>query len=426
MRFLEKAAITIGMLAMTPAIWAADAAPKIDSGDTAWMLISMALVLLMTMPGIALFYAGMSRKKNMLSILMQTSYIACALSILWYAVGYSLAFGEGNAFIGDLSFAFFRGIDINSVTGTIPTMLYAVFQMTFIVITGGLIIGSFAGRMKFSAMAIFIVLWGLLVYCPICHWVWSSSGFFAKLGALDYAGGTVVHINAGIAGLVSCLVIGKRLGYGRDVMTPHNLTYAMIGASLLWVGWFGFNAGSALAANGRAVYAMAVTQIATAAAGISWMTCEWIARGKPSLLGIISGMVAGLVAITPASGFVEPFGALIIGLCGGAACFWGATVLKRAMGWDDSLDAFGVHGVGGIVGALLTAFFATSTVTGAETTPMLTQLGIQAASIVGTLAWSGIVSFIILKVIDKVIGLRVSAEDELMGLDLSQHGERIE
>lgn len=426
MRMMEKAAIATGMLAITPAIWAADAAPKIDTGDTAWMLVSMALVLLMTMPGIALFYAGMSRKKNMLSILMQTSYLTCALSILWYAVGYSLAFSDGNAFIGDLSFAFFRGIDINSVSGTIPTMLYAVFQMTFIVITGGLIIGSFAGRMKFSAMAIFIVLWGLFVYCPICHWVWSGTGFFAKLGALDYAGGTVVHINAGIAGLVSCLVIGKRLGYGREVMTPHNLTYAMIGASLLWIGWFGFNAGSALAANGRAVYAMAVTQIATAAAGLSWMTCEWISRGKPSLLGIISGMVAGLVAITPASGFVEPFGALIIGLCGGAACFWGATVLKRAMGWDDSLDAFGVHGVGGIVGALLTAVFASSAVTGAETTPMLTQLGIQAASIVGTLVWSGGISFILLKIIDKIVGLRVSPEDELVGLDLSQHGERIE
>lgn len=340
-------------------------------------------------------------------------------------VGYSLAFTEGNPWIGNFSQAFLRGIDIKSMTGSIPTLLFVFFQMTFAVLTGALITGAFAGRMKFSAMLIFMVVWSVLVYAPICHWVWCAGGFFFDMGALDYAGGTVVHINAGIAGLVACIMIGKRLGYGREAMSPYNLTLTMIGASVLWVGWMGFNGGSGLAANERAVMAMIVTQIAAAAAGCAWMACEWIARGKPSLLGMLSGAVGGLVVITPASGFVEPMPALVMGLIGGCVCFWGATSLKRALGYDDSLDAFGVHGVGGIVGALLTGVFATSAVTGSDLPPMMTQVGIQAASVVATLLYGGIVSAVILKIIDKTIGLRVTPEEELTGLDLTQQGERL-
>lgn len=401
------------------------ASPALDKADVAWMLVATILVLFMTIPGIALFYGGMARKKNILSILAQSSVICCALSVVWVVVGYSLAFTEGNPWIGNFSQAFLRGIDIKSMTRSIPTLLFVFFQMTFAVLTGALITGAFAGRMKFSAMLIFMVAWSVLVYAPICHWVWCAGGFFFDMGALDYAGGTVVHINAGIAGLVACIMIGKRLGYGREAMSPYNLTLTMIGASVLWVGWMGFNGGSGLAANERAVMAMIVTQIAAAAAGCAWMACEWIARGKPSLLGMLSGAVGGLVVITPASGFVEPMPALVMGLIGGCVCFWGATSLKRALGYDDSLDAFGVHGVGGIVGALLTGVFATSAVTGSELPPMMTQVGIQAASVVATLLYGGIVSAVILKIIDKTIGLRVTPEEELTGLDLTQQGERL-
>lgn len=401
------------------------ASPALDKADVAWMLVATILVLFMTIPGIALFYGGMARKKNILSILAQSSVICCALSVVWVVVGYSLAFTEGNPWIGNFSQAFLRGIDIKSMTGSIPTLLFVFFQMTFAVLTGALITGAFAGRMKFSAMLIFMVVWSVLVYAPICHWVWCAGGFFFDMGALDYAGGTVVHINAGIAGLVACIMIGKRLGYGREAMSPYNLTLTMIGASVLWVGWMGFNGGSGLAANERAVMAMIVTQIAAAAAGCAWMACEWIARGKPSLLGMLSGAVGGLVVITPASGFVEPMPALVMGLIGGCVCFWGATSLKRALGYDDSLDAFGVHGVGGIVGAFLTGVFATSAVTGSELPPMMTQVGIQAASVVATLLYGGIVSAVILKIIDKTIGLRVTPEEELTGLDLTQQGERL-
>ena len=300
-----------------------------------------------------------------------------------------------------------------------------IFQMTFAILTAALMIDAFAGRMKFSAMLVFMVIWSICVYSPICHWVWAEGGYFFDMGALDYAGSTVVHFNAGISGLVACLVLSKRLGCGREPMSPHNLTFAMLGAAILWIGWFGFNGGSGLASNERAVMAILVTQIAAAAAGIFWMAVEWMLRGRPSLLGLISGAVGGLVVITPASGFVGPVAALIMGLVGGVCCFWGAVVLKHWAGWDDSLDAFGVHGVGGIVGALLTGVFATSAVTGSELPPMMTQVGIQAASVVATLLYGGIVSAVILKIIDKTIGLRVTPEEELTGLDLTQQGERL-
>ena len=382
--------------------------PALDKADTAWIMVAGLLVLFMTIPGIALFYAGMVRKKNMLSTLAQSVAICGLMSILWYAVGYSLAFSEGTPFIGGLSKAFLSGISISTLSGSIPELLFVFFQMTFAILTPALITGSLAERMKFSSLCVFMVAWSLLVYAPICHWVWASDGFFFQMGSLDYAGGTVVHINAGIAGLVA------------------NLTFAMIGACLLWFGWMVFNGGSGLAANERAVMAILVTQIAAAAGTISWMAAEWISRGKPSLLGMISGAVAGLVAITPASGFVEPAPALFIGLVAGVLCFWMVAVVKAKLGYDDSLDAFGVHGIGGMLGAVLTGFFATSAVTGSELPPMMTQVGIQIFSVAATLIYGGIVSFIILFVIKKTMGLRVTKDEELTGLDLAIHGERIE
>ena len=423
------------------------ASPKIDSGDTAWMLTSTALVLLMTVPGLALFYAGMVRKKNILATMMQSFAICCLVTIVWMVAGYSLAFTNGNAYIGDLSRLFLRGIadgiskgaDVpfvlgagteTAVTQTIPETVFMMFQMTFAIITPALIAGAFADRMKFSALCVFTVLWSLLVYAPIAHWFWSATGWAAGLGVLDFAGGTVVHINAGIAGLICALVMGKRLGYGHDNMAPFNLSYAVIGASLLWVGWFGFNAGSALGANGRAGMAMTVTQIATAAAALGWMFAEWITKGKPSVLGIISGAVAGLVAITPAAGFVLPGSGLIIGLAAGVVCFWAATSLKHMLGYDDSLDAFGVHGVGGIIGALLTGVFAYGQLSATDANPDgsaggLQQLYLQAIGVVTTLVYSAIMTFIILKIVDAVIGLRVETEQEREGLDIVQHGEQI-
>ena len=420
-KFTRTGATLLSAVA-APAAFAAD---TIDKADVAWMLVATTLVLFMTIPGIALFYGGMSRKKNLLSVLAQSSAICCALSVLWVVVGYSLAFTPGNPWIGSFDHIFLKGLNLHTMSGSIPTLLFMIFQMTFAVLTGALITGSFAGRMKFSAMLVFMLAWSLAVYAPICHWVWCEGGCFFDLGALDYAGGTVVHINAGIAGLVACLMIGKRIGYGREAMSPYNLTATMIGASILWIGWFGFNGGSGLAANERAVMAIVVTQIAAAAAGCAWMACEWISRGKPSLLGMLSGAVAGLVVITPASGFVEPMPALFMGLVGGAVCFWSATTLKRALGYDDSLDAFGVHGVGGIVGALLTGVFATSAVTGSALSDMMTQFSIQAASVIAILLYGGLMSALILKIIDFTIGLRVTPEEELTGLDLTQHGERL-
>jgi Amt family ammonium transporter len=403
---------------------------KINSGDTAWMLTSTALVLMMTIPGLALFYGGMVRKKNVLATLMQSFAITCVVTLLWFVIGYSWAFTPGSAFLGGTSRMFFNGMtfmhDANKLTVshlalTIPETVYAMFQLTFAIITPALIAGAFADRMKFSALLVFMSAWSLLVYSPIAHWVWEPSGWLAVKGVLDYAGGTVVHINAGIAGLASCLVLGKRVGYGKESMPPHNLVLTLIGASLLWVGWFGFNAGSAVAADGRAGMAMLATQIATAAAAMGWMFAEWIAKGKPSVLGIASGAVAGLVAITPASGFVGPGPAVIIGLVAGVVCFLAATSLKHALGYDDSLDAFGVHGIGGIIGALLTGAFASKEISGVDGS-VLTQLW----GVGTTVIYGFVVSFIILKVIDMTIGLRVTEEQEREGLDISLHGESIE
>ncbi|WP_272930859.1 ammonium transporter [Acetobacter indonesiensis] len=426
---------------------AADSAPAIDTGDTAWMLISTALVLMMTIPGLALFYAGMVRKKNVLATLMQSFALCCIMSIVWMVAGYSLAFTTGSPWIGGFSRVFLNGLgahihngaDIaftlgadspNATTMTIPESIFMMFQMTFAIITPALISGAYAERMKFSAMCVFSVIWSLVVYAPIAHWVWSPIGWLAGLGTADFAGGTVVHINAGIAGLVCALVLGRRKGYGHDDLSPFNLTYAIIGASLLWVGWFGFNAGSAVGANGRAGMAMATTQIAAAGAGVAWMLAEWLRTGKPTVLGVISGAVGGLVAITPAAGFVLPGSALIIGLITGVICFWSATSLKHLLGYDDSLDAFGVHGVGGIVGALLTGLFAYGPLSATDANPTgivgsLHQFMVQCEAVIVTIIWCGAISFILLKLIDMTIGLRVTADQELEGLDMSLHGERI-
>lgn len=403
----------------------------INSGDNAWMLTSTALVLMMTIPGLALFYAGMVRKKNVLATAMQSFAITCLVTILWAVVGYSLAFTEGNGFLGGLSRAFLAGMGldaVNSLAGTIPESTYMMFQMTFAIITPALITGAFADRMKFSSMLVFMGVWLLAVYAPIAHMVWGPGGWLGASGVLDFAGGTVVHINAGVAGLVAAIVLGKRLGYGKEAMAPHNLVLTLIGASLLWVGWFGFNAGSAGAANDRAGMAMAVTQIATAMAALGWMFAEWMAKGKPSILGICSGAVAGLVAITPASGFVGPMGALAIGLAAGVVCFWTAVYLKNMIGYDDSLDAFGVHAIGGIIGALLTGVFAVKDIGG--TAGVLegnaVQFIIQSKGVLITLVYDAIVTFVILKVIDVTMGLRVSEEQEREGLDIALHGERVE
>ena len=405
---------------------AAEEEPTLDTGDTAWILVSTALVLLMTIPGLALFYGGMVRKKNVLSTMAHSFIVACVVSITWTMLGYTLAFGEGNAFIGNLDKFMLSGITTEALSGTIPEILFVIFQMTFAIITVAIISGSIAERMKFGAFVAFIAIWSVVVYAPITHWVWGG-GWLGNDGALDFAGGTVVHINSGVAGLVAAYVLGKRMGLGKESMAPHNLTLTVIGASLLWVGWFGFNGGSALGANGSAGYALVVTQVATAAAAISWLITEKLARGKASVLGGASGAVAGLVVITPAAGFVTVGGALAMGLIGGVVCFWGITALKRMLKADDSLDAFGLHGVGGIVGAILTAFFASEFIMGdSAPTNVMTQLWIQVEGVLATVAYSAVMTFIILKVVDLVIGLRVESDDERMGLDLSQHGERIE
>ena len=421
----------IGALALLASPLAqADTTPPFNSGDTAWMLSSTALVLLMTVPGLALFYAGMVRKKNVLATAAQSFAITALISVLWMIMGYSLSFTSGNAFTGGLSRLFLNGMGLdsaNALAPTIPESVYMTFQMTFAIITPALIVGAFAERMKFSALLWFTGLWSLLVYAPIAHMVWGPGGWLAADGVLDYAGGTVVHINAGIAGLVAALVMGKRVGYKHDAMHPNNLMYTLIGASLLWVGWFGFNAGSAVAASDRAGMAMATTQIATAVAALSWMFAEWLARGKPTVLGMTSGAVAGLVAITPASGFVGPMGALWIGIAAGVICFWASIYLKNWMGYDDSLDAFGVHAVGGIIGALLTGVFAVQAIGG--TAGVLEgntgQLLIQATGVGVTIVYDAIVSFIILKAIDWTLGLRVKEEQEREGLDVTQHGEQV-
>ncbi len=416
------------MLMVLPGLALAEDAPTLSAGDTAWMLTATALVLFMTIPGLSLFYAGMVRSKNVLSVLMQCFAITALMTILWVVYGYSIAFGGEGAVWGGLSKAFLKGVGVDSLSGTIPETVFMTFQMTFAIITPALIVGAFAERMKFSALLWFMAVWLTVVYAPICHWVWGDGGWLGNKGILDFAGGTVVHINAGIAGLVACIVLGKRKGYPTTAMPPHNLGYTLIGASMLWVGWFGFNAGSELAADGTAGMAMAVTQIATAAAALAWMFSEWFLHGKPSVLGIASGAVAGLVAITPASGSVGPMGALAIGAVAGVGCFFAATRLKNVFGYDDSLDVFGVHAVGGIIGALLTGVFCAESLGGTgfggEITSISGQVGVQIIGVLATVIYSGIASLVILKVIDSFIGLRVSEEQESEGLDLAQHDER--
>ncbi|GMQ99650.1 MAG: ammonium transporter [Zetaproteobacteria bacterium] len=412
---------------LMPGLALAEEAPKLDSGDTAWMITATALVLLMTLPGLALFYGGMVRKKNVLSVCMQTIGLAALMSVLWVVCGYSLAFSDGNAFIGGLSKAFLSGVGYDTLSGTIPETVFVTFQMTFAIITPVLIIGAFAERMKFSAVMLFMGVWVLAVYAPVTHWVWGG-GFLQNAGTLDFAGGTVVHINAGVAGLVCALVLGKRVGFPKEAMLPHNLTLTLIGASLLWVGWFGFNAGSELAADGTAGMAMLVTQVATAMAVLAWTFAEWIVYKKPSLLGACSGAVAGLVAITPASGFVGPIGALAIGAAAGIVCFWAVASLKKMLGYDDSLDAFGIHAMGGIIGAMLTGVFVSSSFGGAgfaEGVTMGHQLMVQAKAILFTIAYDAAVTFVILKVIDMLVGLRVAEDEEREGLDITQHGEQV-
>lgn len=419
----------------TPVAMAQETA-KLDSGDTAWMLISTALVLFMTIPGLALFYGGMVRAKNILSVMMQSFAVTALVTILWFIYGYSIAFSTTgmeagvtnlNSFIGSLDNLFLKQLGHDSLNGTYPESVWITFQLTFAILTPVLIVGAFAERMKFSAMLVFMGCWFTLVYAPIAHMVWGGDGgLMHEWGVIDFAGGTVVHINAGVAGLVACLMLGKRKGYPSSAMAPHNLPFTLVGAAMLWIGWFGFNAGSAGAADASAGMAMLVTQIATAAAALAWMSCEWIIHGKPSALGIASGVVAGLVAITPAAGTAGPAGALVIGLASGVVCFFCATTLKRKLGYDDSLDAFGVHGIGGIVGAILTGVFAAPILGGfdAGVTNIAHQVWIQTLSVIVTITYTAIVTFIILFVINKLMGLRVTEEEEVIGLDLSSHNER--
>jgi Amt family ammonium transporter len=439
-RIARAAAMALPALVLSGAAFAQDA--TIDTGDTAWMLTSTAIVLLMTVPGLALFYAGMVRKKTVLATMMQSFAICGLVGVLWMVAGYSLAFGEGNAYIGDLSRVLLSGMGETwdkpfvlgsgdaAVATTIPESVFITFQMTFAIITAALITGAVADRMKFSALMVFVALWTLLVYSPVAHWVWHPNGWIFALGALDFAGGTVVHINAGVAGLVGAVVLGKRVGYGNDNMSPYNLAFAVIGAGMLWVGWFGFNAGSAVGANARAGMAMLVTQIAGAGAVLAWLVAEWAIKGKPSVLGAISGAIAGLVAITPAAGFVLPGSALVIGAVAGLAGFWGATALKHWCGYDDSLDAFGVHGICGITGALLTGIFAYGPLSGTAAAPegisgSMSQFLIQLYAVAAVFVFTAVATFILLKVVDAIVGLRVTEEEEREGLDVTLHGERL-
>ena len=416
--------VTAGALLAAPAFAIAD---ELDSGDTAWMITATALVLFMTIPGLSLFYAGMVRSKNVLSMFMQCFAIVGLVSILWAAYAYSLAFAEGNPFVGGLSKAFLSGVTVHTLWGTIPETVFISYQMTFAVITPALIVGAFAERMKFSAMLVFMALWLTLCYAPVCHWVWGG-GWLEGLGILDFSGGTVVHVNAGIAGLAAAVVLGPRRGYPMTPMPPNNLTYTIVGAAMLWVGWLGFNAGSGLAADGVAGMALVVTQLATAAAALAWMSCEWIRHGKPSVLGIASGAIAGLVAITPASGYIGPMSAVVIGMVSGVVCFFVSTVLKRSMGYDDSLDVFGIHCVGGIVGALLTGVFCAATLGGTGfgdgNESIGSQVIAQAVGVLATLVYTFVMSFSVLVILDATMGLRVTGDQEEEGLDLALHDER--
>lgn len=414
---------------------AADAAPVPNKGDTAWMMLSTLLVILMIVPGVALFYGGLVRAKNMLSVLTQVLAIFCLIALLWVVYGYSLAFGDGgslNWMIGDLSKLFLAGVTVDSTSATftegvvIPELVFVSFQLTFAAITTALIVGGLAERVKFSALLVFSALWFTFAYIPIAHMVWASGGLLFEAGDLDFAGGTVVHINAGIAALVGALVLGKRVGLGRDAMAPHSLPMTMVGASLLWVGWFGFNAGSNLEASGGAVLAFINTIVATAAGGLAWMFAEWALRGKPSMLGVTSGVIAGLVAVTPAAGLVGPMGAIVLGAVAGVACLWGVTGLKRMLGYDDSLDVFGIHGVGGIIGAIGTGIFVSPALggVGVDDYSMAGQVLTQAKGVLITIVWSGVVSFVLFKLLDMTMGLRVAEEEEREGLDTASHGER--
>ncbi|MEC7883247.1 MAG: ammonium transporter [Verrucomicrobiota bacterium] len=396
-----------------------------DSGDTAWMIVATALVLFMTFPGLALFYGGLVRAKNILSILVQCFAVGCLMTILWLAYGYTLAYGEGNAFIGNLDKMFLQGVGVDTIDGSIPESVFFTFQMTFAIITPALIVGAFAERMKFSSVLVFCTIWFTFSYVPVWHMVWGG-GLIAGWSAMDFAGGTVVHINAGVAGLVTCILLGKRKGYGSAAMSPHSVPMTIIGASMLWVGWFGFNAGSELAADGTAGMALLVTQVATATAAFTWMVVEWIVAKKPTAVGIATGAVAGLVAITPASGSAGPLGALIIGFASAVVCYFCATSLKKALGYDDSLDVFGVHGIGGIVGAILTGVCAAGSLGGAglELPSISLQVWAQIKSVVVTIIWSGVVSFIAFYIASALTGgCRVSEDEEQQGLDLNSHGE---
>jgi Amt family ammonium transporter len=410
-----------------PAVLAqAPATPKIDNANTAWMLVSAALVLFMTLPGLALFYAGLVRTKNVLSVLMQCFSITCVVTLAWFAVGYSIAFGDANAWWGGLGKAFFSGMQVATVKGTIPESLFAMYQLTFAIITPALVIGAYAERVRFGGMLLFSVLWLLIVYCPLAHWVWGD-GWLQKRGVMDFAGGLVVHLNAGVAALVCALVLGRRRGFPDTQMAPHNMTMCATGAGMLWVGWFGFNAGSALAADGSAAMAMLVTHIAAATGAFVWMLCEWLRYGKPSALGIVTGMVAGLGTITPASGFVGPIGALVIGAAAGLVCFFATNYMKRALNIDDSLDVFPVHGVGGLMGTLLTGIFVSSAFNGIgypEKVTMGEQFLTQLVGVVATAVWSGALTWILLKLVDAIAGMRVAADEETEGLDTVLHNEK--
>ena len=445
---VEEAAVTESVEAVaveTAAPVAAEAAaPAPEKGDTTWMMVSTLLVILMIVPGVALFYGGLVRAKNMLSVLTQVFAVFALISILWVIYGYSLAFTDGgsmNSYIGGLSKMFLAGVDTSVTVETfskgvvIPEMLFMVFQLTFAAITTTLIVGGFAERIKFSALLVFSALWFTFAYLPMAHMVWywggpsaydAPAGFLFAKGALDFAGGTVVHINAAMAALVGALVIGKRIGYGREAMAPHNLTFTMVGACLLWVGWFGFNAGSNLESNGTTVLALLNTVLATAGAALAWMFTEWMIRGKPSMLGVASGAVAGLVAITPAAGFSGPMAAIVLGAVAGVGCLWGVTGLKRALGYDDSLDVFGVHGIGGIIGAIGTGIFVAPALggVGVDGYSMAGQVVTQATGVLITIVWSGVVSLVLFKLIDMTMGLRVTEEQEREGLDTASHGER--
>lgn len=424
-QLFNKAAMLFGLLLLPMSAQA----EGIDTGDTAWILTSTALVLFMTLPGLALFYGGLVRAKNVLSVLMQCFVIACIVSVLWVVYGYSLSFGDGgsmNAWIGGLDNAFLANVTRDSVSGTLPESVFVMFQMTFAIITPALIIGGFAERMKFSAMLLFSVIWVTVVYFPVCHWVWGG-GWLAEKGLLDFAGGTVVHITAGVAALVAAMVMGNRSGFPTTPMMPHNMTMTVTGAGMLWVGWFGFNGGSAVAANGDAGMAMLVTHVSAACGALTWAAMEWIKYGKPSALGTVTGMVAGLGTITPASGFVGPMGALVIGISAGTVCFFATAFLKQKLKIDDSLDVFPVHGVGGILGTMLAGVFVAAGLGGAgyaEGVTMGSQVGVQLMGVLATIAFTAVVTFVILKIVDATLGLRVTEEQETEGLDINQHDER--